>query len=65
MIPGETAYRRWKRGIALSQQEAINAFCYICREREDSPCTDAARCVLHEHSPFRQAADKKAEDIIP
>ena len=61
MVPGTAEYAKWKRGLPLTLQEAINAHCYICNGREDEPCT-GANCTLHQFSPFNQAVDKKAED---
>ena len=61
MIPGAVEYAKFKRGLPLTQQEAINANCYLCNGREDEPC-NGANCPLRSFSPFAQTVDKKAED---
>jgi hypothetical protein len=57
MITGAAEYAKWKRGLSLTLQEAIDAHCYICNNREDEPCT-GANCTLHQFSPFKPVPGK-------
>lgn len=64
MIPGAAEYAKWKRGLPVTHQEAINANCYLCNGREDDPC-NGAHCPLHSFSPFNQSVNKKEENTSP
>lgn len=65
MIPGAAEHAKWKRGLPLTLQDAINANCFLCNGREDTPCGGVKNCALHSFSPFKQTVDNKAEDTRP
>jgi hypothetical protein len=54
LIKGQADYARWKKGLKLTRQEAIDANCYICNGRDSTPCGGEINCVLYQYSPFRQ-----------
>ena len=51
-IKGEAEYKKWRQGLALTPQEAINANCFVWNSREDAPCNGELACTLYAFSPF-------------
>ena len=60
-VKGEVEYKRWTRGLGITLQQAIEAHCFTCNNREDTPCDAEASCALYAFSPFRRSGERLQE----
>ena len=61
MVKGQVAYLRFKKGLTLTVQEAIDAHCFTCNNREDTPCTGKGACTLFAYCPFQAQEDVEGQ----
>ncbi len=58
LIKGQTEYRKWRRGEALTRKEAMLAQCFLCNGQEQSrnvDCKGQVSCPLYKYFPYERA----------
>lgn len=65
LLKGQTEYRRFKKGEALTRGEAIKAMCFVCNGQEESnaDCRGYS-CPLYAFHPHRPDAVEIEETAV-